>query len=122
MITRVDRSAIRRRIRHRIRKKVLGTQDRPRLAVFRSGKHIYAQVVDDKAGTTLASSSTLMPDVSMKNGKGGNIAAAEKVGATIAEKLKSAGIETIVFDRGGCLYHGRVKALADAARKAGLKF
>ena len=122
MITRVDRSAIRRRIRHRIRKKVLGTQDRPRLAVFRSGKHIYAQVVDDNAGATLASSSTLMPDVSMKNGKGGNIAAAEKVGATIAEKLKSAGIETIVFDRGGCLYHGRVKALADAARKAGLKF
>jgi len=122
MHTKVDRSAVRRRIRHRIRKKVLGTQERPRLAVFRSGKHIYAQVVDDDAGATLASSSTLMPDVSLKKGKGGNIAAAEKVGSTIAEKLKSAGIETIVFDRGGCLYHGRVKALADAARKAGLKF
>jgi large subunit ribosomal protein L18 len=122
MHTKVDRSAVRRRIRHRIRKKVLGTQDRPRLAVFRSGKHIYAQVVDDAGGKTLASSSTLMPDVSMKNGKGGNIAAAAKVGTTIAEKLKSAGIETIVFDRGGFLFHGRVKALADAARKAGLKF
>jgi large subunit ribosomal protein L18 len=122
MQAKIDRSAVRRRIRHRIRKKVAGTQDRPRLAVFRSGKHIYAQVVDDAAGRTIASSSTLMPDISMKNGKGGNIAAAEKVGTTIAEKLKTAGIESIVFDRGGCLYHGRVKALADAARKAGLKF
>jgi large subunit ribosomal protein L18 len=122
MHSKIDRSAVRRRIRHRIRKKVHGTQDRPRLAVFRSGKHIYAQVVDDAAGKTLASSSTLMPDVALKNGKGGNVVAAEKVGATIAEKLKSAGIDSIVFDRGGCLYHGRVKALADAARKAGLKF
>jgi large subunit ribosomal protein L18 len=122
MHSKVDRSAVRRRIRHRIRKKVLGTQERPRLAVFRSSKHIYAQVLDDAAGKTLASSSTLMPDIALKNGKGGNIGAAEKVGAAIAEKLKSAGIETIVFDRGGCLYHGRVKALADAARKAGLKF
>ncbi len=122
MHTKVDRSAVRRRIRYRIRKKLAGTQDRPRLAVYRSGKHIYAQVVDDAAGKTIASSSTLMPDVALKNGKGGNIAAAEKVGAAIAGKLKSSGIDSIVFDRGGCLYHGRVKALADAARKAGLKF
>ena len=122
MHSNVDRSAVRRRIRHRIRKKLHGTTQRPRLAVFRSGKHIYAQVLDDGAGRTLASSSTLSADVALKNGKGGSIAAAEKVGADIAEKLKSAGIESIVFDRGGYLYHGRVKALADAARKAGLKF
>ncbi len=122
MHSKVDRSAVRRRIRHRIRKTIQGSPNRPRLAVFRSGKHIYAQVVDDAGGRTLTSSSTLMPDVALKKGKGGNIAAAEKVGATIAEKLKSSGIDTVVFDRGGCLYHGRVKALAEAARKAGLKF
>ena len=122
MYSKVDRSAVRRRIRHRIRKKVHGTADRPRLAVFRSGKHIYAQIVDDASGTTMVSCSTLMPGSEMKKGKGGTIAAAEKIGVTIAEKVKSAGIETVVFDRGGRLYHGRIKALADAARKSGLKF
>lgn len=122
MYTKIDRTAVRRRIRHRIRKKVLGSAERPRLAVYRSGKHIYAQAIDDASGRTLASSSTLMPDVDLKKSGGGTIAAAEKVGDSIAEKLKSTGVEAIVFDRGGYLYHGRVKALAEAARKAGLKF
>jgi large subunit ribosomal protein L18 len=122
MYSRIDRRAVRRRIRYRIRKKVYGTAERPRLAVFRSGKHIYAQVVDDASGQTMASCSTLVPDVGVEKGRGGNVAAAEKVGAAIAEKIKEAGIETVVFDRGGRLYHGRVKAVAEAARKAGLKF
>ena len=122
MYTKIDRAAVRRRIRHRIRKKVLGSAERPRLAVFRSGKHIYAQAIDDAAGRTLASSSTLTPGVSTKSGAGGTVAAAQKVGESIAEKLKSTGVEAVVFDRGGCLYHGRVRALAEAARKAGLKF
>ena len=122
MHSKIDRTAVRRRIRHRIRRKMRGSAGRPRLAVFRTGKHIYAQVVDDEAGRTVAACSTLMSDLGTERGKGGTVAAAEKVGSTIAEKLKSAGIETVVFDRGGHLYHGRIKALADAARKAGLKF
>ncbi len=118
----IDRRGIRRRIRYRIRRKIRGTPERPRLAVFRSGKHIYAQAIDDAAGKTLAQASTLDPDVRREVSGGGDIAAATAVGGAIAERLKSAGVETVVFDRGGHLFHGRVKALADAARSAGLKF
>lgn len=122
MHTIIDREAIRRRIRYRIRKKVAGTAERPRLAVFRSGKHIYAQAIDDATGSTVAHVSTLDTEVRAKAPKGGNVAAAKVVGAAVAERLKSKGIESVVFDRGGFLYHGRVKALAEAAREAGLKF
>ena len=118
----VDRIAIRRRIRHRIRKDVAGTAGRPRLAVFRSDKHIYAQAVDDASGRTVAHASSLDPALKASLPRGGNLAAAKAVGGAIAERLRSAGVEVVVFDRGGYLYHGRVKALADAAREAGLKF
>lgn len=117
-----DRDAIRRTIRYRIRKKVAGSAARPRLAVFRSDKHIYAQAIDDATGRTLASASTAEVDVRGKTPRGGNVAAAKVVGGVIAERLKGQGIEAVVFDRGGYLYHGRIKALADAAREAGLKF
>jgi large subunit ribosomal protein L18 len=93
---------------------------RPRLSVHRSGKHIYAQVIDDAAGKTVASASTL--DKSVKGGNGSTIAAAQEVGKRVAEAAKAAGITSVVFDRGGFLYHGRVKALADAARESGLEF
>lgn len=115
------RSDVRRRIRHRIRKKVSGTAMRPRLAVFRSEKHIYAQAIDDELGRTLASASTQSPELKELK-SGGNCDAAKKVGNLIAKKLKDAGVKSIVFDRGGFLYHGRVKALADAVREEGLKF
>ena len=99
-----------------------GTAEKPRLAVFRSDKHIYAQVVDDAAGRTLAHASTRDAALRGTLKTGGNIAAAKVVGAAIAEKVKAAGVQSVVFDRGGYLYHGRIKALADAAREAGLKF
>ena len=106
--------------RHRrVRKKVRGTADRPRLAVFRSNKHISAQIIDDRAGVTLAAASTLeatLPDA------GANVSGAEKVGELLAERAKAAGVSSVVFDRGGNLYHGRIAALADAARKGGLEF
>ena len=106
--------------RHRrVRKKVEGSPQRPRLAVFRSSKHIVAQVIDDIAGVTLASASTHEKDF---DGYGGNVEAAKKVGALAAERAKAAGVEKVVFDRGGNRYHGRVRALADAAREAGLDF
>ena len=106
--------------RHRrVRKKVRGTAERPRLAVFRSNKHITAQVIDDRAGHTLASASTTEADL---RGNGGNVDAATKVGELVAERAKAAGITTVVFDRGGNLYHGRIAALAEAARKGGLEF
>jgi large subunit ribosomal protein L18 len=106
--------------RHRrVRKKVRGTAERPRLAVFRSNKHISAQVIDDRTGRTLAAASTHEPDL---RANGGNVDAATKVGALVAERAKAAGIESVVFDRGGNLYHGRIKALADAAREGGLEF
>ena len=117
----IDRDAVRRRIRYRIRKKVEGTAARPRLAVFRSDKHIYAQAIDDASGATIACASTMDKDLRGSKGKG-KTDAAKAVGGAIAERLKSKGIEAVVFDRGGYLYHGRVKALADAAREAGLKF
>jgi len=106
-----------------IRSGLFGTKERPRLSVFRSDKHIYAQVVDDYAGRTLAAAASTAADVrgaDLKNG--GNVAAAKKVGAAIAARAKAAGIKAVCFDRGGRRYHGRVKALADAAREGGLKF
>ena len=107
--------------RHRrVRKKVSGTAERPRLAVYRSNNHIYAQVIDDVAGHTLAAASTA--DASIKGGATGNADAAAKVGTLVAERAKAAGIDRVVFDRGGFRYHGRVAALADAAREGGLEF
>ena len=118
----IDRDAIRRRIRFRIRKKVSGTAANPRLAVFRSDKHIYVQVIDDGSGQTIAHASTLDAELKASVKNGGNVDAAKAVGGAIAKRLKVKGIEDVVFDRGGYLYHGRIKALADAAREAGLKF
>jgi large subunit ribosomal protein L18 len=112
------RADIRRGVHTRIRKKVSGTAERPRLAVFRSLNHIYAQVIDDVSGKTLASASTTEKD--LKGATGGNIEAAQKVGKTVAERAMAAGVSNVVFDRGGYLYHGRVKALLDATREAGL--
>jgi large subunit ribosomal protein L18 len=103
-----------------LRKRILGVPDRPRLAVFRSAKHIYAQVIDDLAGRTLASASTVEKEG--KAEKGGNCGAAKEVGKKIAERAAKAGVDQVVFDRAGFRYHGRVKALADGAREGGLKF
>ncbi|MBR8830350.1 MAG: 50S ribosomal protein L18 [Chroococcopsis gigantea SAG 12.99] len=109
--------------RHRrVRKTVNGTSDRPRLAVFRSNNHIYAQVIDDVAGHTLAAASTLEPELREKLSHGANCDSAALVGSLVAKRSLDRGIESVVFDRGGNLYHGRVKALADAAREAGLNF
>jgi large subunit ribosomal protein L18 len=118
------KEGIRLRIRNRIRKKVSGAAERPRLAVFRSQGHIYAQVIDDEAGRTLCSASSLDADFKAdgKLKSGANVAAAKKVGQLIATRAKEKGIQAVVFDRGGFHYHGRVKALADAARESGLKF
>ena len=107
------------KIKMRIRKSVNGTSDRPRMTVFRSNKQIYVQLVDDQTGTTLASASSRDKSI---DEKGNKVEQAEKVGKLVAEKAKSAGIENVVFDRNGYLYHGRVKSLAEAARKGGLKF
>ena len=106
----------------RIRRKISGSPERPRLTVFRSAKHIYAQVVDDQAGSTIAHASTLTRDVRTAIAESNKSDAAKKVGAAIAKLLLSKGIDKVVFDRNGYLYHGRVRALADAAREAGLKF
>jgi large subunit ribosomal protein L18 len=114
-----SKNQIRQRIHERIRRRVAGTQERPRLAVFRSLNHIYAQVIDDGPGHTLVAASTTEKDL---RGKGGNVEGAKLIGKTLAERAKSKGISRVVFDRGGYLYHGRVKALADAAREAGLEF
>jgi large subunit ribosomal protein L18 len=108
--------------RHRrVRKKVHGTSARPRLAVFRSNKHISVQVIDDETGTTLAAASTTEAG-QREQGSGGTVAAAERVGTLIADRAKSAGVSTVVFDRGGFAYHGRIAAIAEAARNAGLEF
>ncbi|MGH7316672.1 MAG: 50S ribosomal protein L18 [Candidatus Rokuibacteriota bacterium] len=112
-----------RKIRHlRIRRQVIGTPERPRLAVFRSLNHIYAQVVDDSSGRTLAAVDSRAPEFRQKAKAGGNVAAARIVGELLAQRLKARGISRVVFDRGGYQYHGRVKALAEAARAAGLAF
>jgi len=108
--------------RKRIRRKISGTQERPRLAVFRSLRGIYVQAIDDQSGRTLASASTLEKPFREDGKSGGNAEAAKKVGEFIAKRLLEQGIERAVFDRGGFIYHGRVKALAEAAREAGLKF
>lgn len=113
-----SRADIRRGVHSRIRKKVSGSAERPRLAVFRSLNHIYAQIIDDVNGKTLVAASTVEKD--LKGKTGGNIEAAQKVGKAIAERAIAAGVENVVFDRGGYLYHGRVKALLDATREAGL--
>jgi len=115
----LNKRAARGRRKLRIRKKVHGTADRPRLAVFRSLKHIYAQLVDDLSGKTLLSVSSAEKGF---QGSGGNVEGAKKVGAVVGEKAKEKGIQKVVFDRGGYLYHGRVKALAEAAREKGLQF
>jgi large subunit ribosomal protein L18 len=119
MIRKVDNNEIRERIHKRIRRKVQGTAERPRLAVFRSVAHIYVQVIDDAKGSTLVSASSIEKATKTN---GGNVAAAKAIGKTIAERAKEKGIKRVVFDRGGYQYHGRVKALADAAREAGLEF
>lgn len=125
MITKNAKNMTRGRIHKRIRKKVLGTAERPRLNIYRSVSHIYAQVIDDAKGVTVVSATSLEAGKA-KDGKahvsGGNLAAAKQVGKLVAERAKEKGIAKVVFDRGGYLYHGRIKALADAAREAGLKF
>ena len=118
MITQTKRNAIRQRIHARIRQKLSGTAERPRLNVYRSLNHVYAQVIDDQKGETLVAASTL----SMKLKTGGNVAAAREIGKAVAEAATAKGIKKVVFDRGGFLYHGRIKALADAAREGGLEF
>ena len=119
MIRKIEKKEIRNRIHQRIRRKLSGTEERPRLAVFRSVAHIYAQVIDDVEGRTLASASSVDKDGKTK---GGNVAAAKAIGKLVAERAKEKGVKQVVFDRGGYQYHGRIKALADAAREAGLEF
>ncbi len=125
MFNKTSKNATRTKIHDRIRKKIAGTEERPRLNIFRSVNHIYAQVIDDSKHQTLVHASSLELGKE-KDGKkhigGGNVAAAKQVGKTIAERAKAKGISKVVFDRGGYLYHGRIKALADAAREAGLQF
>lgn len=131
MIRKIEKKEIRSRIHQRIRQKLRGTSERPRLAVFRSVSHIYAQLIDDAEGKTLVAASSVdknaRPAKAAKGGKtsktsGGNVAAAKTIGKLVAERAKEKGITKVVFDRGGYPYHGRVKALADAARAAGLEF
>lgn len=118
-MARDTRTDIRQRIHKRIRSRIGGTQERPRLAVFRSLNHIYAQVIDDQQGHTLVSAASTEKDL---KSKGGNVEGAKVIGKAVAERAKEKGIKRVVFDRGGYQYHGRVKALADAAREAGLEF
>jgi large subunit ribosomal protein L18 len=119
MIKQISKNEIRERIHTRIRRKVRGTTERPRLAVFRSLCHIYAQLIDDSKGVTIASASSAEKSSSVD---GGNVAGATAIGKAVAERAKEKGIKLVVFDRGGYLYHGRIKALAEAAREAGLEF
>jgi large subunit ribosomal protein L18 len=118
-MARESKNDIRLRIHKRIRQRLSGTQERPRLAVFRSLNHIYAQVIDDQQGLTVAAAASTEKDL---RGKGGNVEGAKVIGKKVAERAKEKGITKVVFDRGGYLYHGRVKALAEAAREAGLEF
>ncbi len=121
-VRRLSREAKRQRVHDRVRMTVSGTSERPRLCVYRSLDHIYAQVIDDRAGKTLVSASSADKDTKKGLQGGGNVAAAKVVGKAIADRAKAAGVSKVVFDRGGYKYHGRVKALADAAREAGLQF
>ena len=121
MLTRVSKNTVRRRVHDRIRKKLMGTSERPRLNVYRTLNHLYVQVIDDLGGVTIAAASTAEGKKDERP-TGGNVAAAKSVGKRIAERAKEKGVTKVVFDRGGYLYHGRIKALADAAREAGLQF
>jgi len=121
-IRRISRDEHRRRIHRRVRTRVEGTPERPRLCVFRSMTHIYAQVIDDRSGITLASASSMDKETRKQVRGGSNVAAAKVVGKVVADRALAAKVEKVVFDRGGYKYHGRVKALAEAAREAGLKF
>ena len=118
----ISKDSHRRRIHERVRTRVMGTTERPRLCVYRSLGHIYTQVIDDRTGQTLASASSVDKETKKNLKGGGNIAAAKVIGKVIADRAKAAGVTKVVFDRGGYKYHGRVKALADAAREAGLQF
>ncbi|HHY71867.1 MAG TPA: 50S ribosomal protein L18 [Bacillus bacterium] len=120
MITKLDKNAVRKKRHARVRAKVSGTAERPRLNVYRSNQHIYAQLIDDVNKVTLASASTVEKDVNLEST--GNIAAAQKIGELVAKRALEKGVKEVVFDRGGYLYHGRIKALADSAREAGLEF
>ena len=122
MIGKIDKNKIRKRKHVRVRKKISGTSECPRLCVYRSNAHIYAQIIDDVAQTTLASASTLDKEIKGSVSVGSNIEAAKAVGKLIAERAAAKDIKVVVFDRGGYLYHGRVQALAEAAREAGLEF
>lgn len=121
-VPKVDRKLARRKRHLRVRKKVMGTPERPRLSVYRSLKHMYAQIIDDTRGHTLVSASTLDPELRGKLSYTGNVESAREVGRVLAARAKEAGIEKVVFDRGGNLYHGRVAALAEGAREGGLDF
>ena len=118
MIPKVQRNAVRQKVHDRIRRKMSGTAVRPRLNVYRSLNHIYAQLIDDLKGVTIVSASTVESKIKL----GGNLSAAKEIGKLVAERAQEKGVKKVVFDRGGYLYHGRVKALADAAREAGLDF
>lgn len=122
LVRKLSRNAHRQRIHLRVRTTIAGMPERPRLCVFRSLKHVYAQVIDDRSGRTLASASSLDKETRKQLKGGGNIAAAKVVGRVIAERARAVGIEKVVFDRGGYKYHGRIQALAEAAREVGLKF
>jgi large subunit ribosomal protein L18 len=122
LIKRIDRKAIRIKKHKSIRKAIIGVAQRPRLAVFRSLNHIYAQVINDELGVTLVSASSLDPEFKVADLSGGNTAGAQKVGELVAKRALEKGITKVVFDRGGNIYHGRISALAGAAREAGLSF
>ena len=122
MVSKVSRSKVREEKHRRMRRHIIGTPERPRMAVFRSNNHMYVQIIDDVAKTTLVSASTLQKDVKEKLEKTNDVAAAAYLGTVIAKKAQEAGIKSVVFDRGGFIYQGKIRALADAAREAGLEF
>ena len=122
MVSKVSRSKVREEKHRRMRRHIIGTPERPRMAVFRSNNHMYVQIIDDVAKTTLVSASTLQKDVKEKLEKTNYVAAAAYLGTVIAKKAQEAGIKSVVFDRGGFIYQGKIQALADAAREAGLEF
>ena len=122
MVSKVSRSKVREEKHRRMRRHIIGTPERPRMAVFRSNNHMYVQIIGDVAKTTLVSASTLQKDVKEKLEKTNDVAAAAYLGTVIAKKAQEAGIKSVVFDRGGFIYQGKIQALADAAREAGLEF
>ena len=122
MVSKVSRSKVREEKHRRMRRHIIGTPERPRMSVFRSNNHMYVQIIDDVAKTTLVSASTLQKDVKEKLEKTNDVAAAAYLGTVIAKKAQEAGIKSVVFDRGGFIYQGKIQALADAAREAGLEF